>query len=166
MNDTCEHVETSRAQSQDFIDGKIEELQQCCRDTGLKLTQQRVEILRELASTKEHPSAEMVHQRVRERMPGVSLDTVYRTLGTFEKLGLVDKLNVSQEQSRYDADRSRHHHMVCRCCKEIFDFHWNDMQQLQLPEDVTQWGRPDGLHVVVTGLCRKCLEEERSREQA
>lgn len=155
-----------RTQPQAFVDDKIEALHQCCKQTGLKLTQQRVEILRELASTKTHPSAEMVYHSVRERLPGVSLDTVYRTLSTFEKLGLVDKLNVSQEQSRYDADRSLHHHMVCRCCKEIYDFSWNDIHTQALPEDVTDWGEPDGVHVVVTGICRSCSEKVQAQEHS
>lgn len=140
-------------------DAKLEELHHLCRSSGLKLTNQRVEILRELARATDHPSAETLFQRVRKRLPGVSLDTVYRTLGTFERLQLVDKLNVAQDQGRFDADRSPHHHLVCRVCKRIEDFCWEDFEQAQLPDAVQQWGDVDSRHVVVTGVCRSCQEQ-------
>lgn len=141
---------------------KLAELNEVCRGTGLKLTRQRVEIMRELAKAKDHPSVETVYQRVKGRLPGVSLDTVYRTLGTFERLQLVDKLNVAQEHSRYDADRSPHHHLACRVCKAIEDFTWEELEALPLPPDVQIWGHPEARHVVVSGVCRHCKAAEPS----
>jgi len=137
-------------------EAKLQEFREVCRSTGLKLTSQRMEILRELARAKDHPSAETLYQRVRERLPGVSLDTVYRALGTFEKLQLVDKLNVSLEHGRYDADRSPHHHLVCRICKRIEDFDWEEFEASELPAEAHSWGSVDSRHVVVTGVCRAC----------
>ncbi len=143
-----------------FCEQKLEELRETCRDTGLKLTHQRMEILRELAATTDHPSAETVYRRVREKLPSVSLDTVYRTLATFAELGLVDKLNVAQDQSRFDADVSPHHHLVCSRCKTIEDFSWEDFDAMDLPPDAQLWGQASGKHVVVAGVCRRCLAME------
>ena len=61
-----------------------------CRNAGLRLTYQRLEIYGELARSFDHPSVELLHQRLRRKIPTISLDTVYRTLATFAGLGLVN----------------------------------------------------------------------------
>ncbi|MBW1971134.1 MAG: transcriptional repressor, partial [Deltaproteobacteria bacterium] len=69
------------------IERRMERFNEICRNSGEKLTHQRIEIFREVAQTGEHPDAEKVHQGVRKRMPTVSLDTVYRTLWWLKDLG-------------------------------------------------------------------------------
>lgn len=41
--------------------------EQACRDAGVRLTHQRMEIFREVAQAVDHPDAELVYKRVRER---------------------------------------------------------------------------------------------------
>ena len=62
------------------IEQRMERFEEVCRNSGMKLTHQRMEIFREVAQTGDHPDAEKVYQGVRKRMPTISLDTVYRTL--------------------------------------------------------------------------------------
>ena len=62
------------------IDRRMNRFVQSCRKAGAKLTHQRMEIYREVAQTGDHPDAEKVYQGVRERLPTLSQDTVYRTL--------------------------------------------------------------------------------------
>lgn len=145
--------------SQAFRKQKLEELRELCRETGLKLTHQRMEILRELAQTTDHPSAETVFHRVREKLPSVSLDTVYRTLNTLAEQGLVTRVNVAQDQGRFDANVAPHHHMVCARCKAIQDFHWQEFDRMDLPGDARLWGGNVVKHVVVTGVCGRCRTE-------
>ena len=59
---------------------RLEHFTKTCRKAGLKLTYQRQEIYRELVLSDDHPSAEILHRRLNEKMPMLSLDTVYRTL--------------------------------------------------------------------------------------
>jgi len=70
------------------IEVRLRTFTESCRACGLKLTPQRLEIFRELAATTRHPSVEDIHQRIRTRMPNVSLDTVYRTLSTLHEHGI------------------------------------------------------------------------------
>ena len=58
----------------------------------MKLTHQRMEIFREVARTADHPDAQTVYERVRKRVPAVSLDTVYRNLWLLSDLGLLSTL--------------------------------------------------------------------------
>jgi len=57
---------------------RIEIFKELCKDLGLKLTPQRLEIFHMLAVSENHPSTEDVYKRVRSRIPSISFDTVYR----------------------------------------------------------------------------------------
>ncbi|MDD2469252.1 MAG: transcriptional repressor, partial [Desulfobulbus sp.] len=102
-------------QKKDF-EQRMKHFETVCRDEGIKLTHQRIEIFREVAQTGDHPDADQIFQRVRDRVPHVSLDTVYRTLWLLNDLGLVVTLGASREPTRFDANLKSHHHFVCRQC--------------------------------------------------
>jgi Fur family peroxide stress response transcriptional regulator len=129
---------------------------QACRQQGLRLTPQRVDIFKELARSTDHPTAELVHQRLVEKTPTLSLDTVYRTLGTFSRLGLIDKVETIESQARFEVVEVPHHHLICQKCKEIIDFHWNLIDEASLPAEVQQWGKVKRKNLVIYGICRKC----------
>lgn len=139
------------------FDSALDRFKEISLEKGLRLTHQRLEILRELVEAKDHPSAEMVFGRVRRRLPTISLDTVYRTLSTFDELGLIMRVPVTGDQGRFDADTSPHHHFVCSRCKAIYDFMWRDFDRLTLPVDSETLGRADDRRVVVRGVCGVCL---------
>lgn len=129
-----------------------------CREAGLRLTHQRLEIFRELSQATDHPSAETLHQRLRRTIPTISLDTVYRTLATFSSHGLINKVETIESQARFEATTFRHHHLICSRCREIIDFQWPAIDEATLPEEVTPWGRVDTRNVVVYGVCKSCLQ--------
>jgi len=129
-----------------------------CRDAGLRLTYQRQEIFRELAEFPDHPSAETLYHRLRNRIPTLSLDTVYRTLATFAERGLINKVETVENQARFEAAIGRHHHLMCTNCKEIIDFDWPAVDESALPDDVKAWGRIDARSAVLYGICNKCVK--------
>ncbi len=101
---------------------RLERFRATAREAGIKLTHQRLEVFRELASTEDHPDAETVFHGVRERVPTVSLDTVYRTLWLLEDLGLIVTLGPRRERARFDANLDSHHHFICENCGLVRDF--------------------------------------------
>ena len=127
------------------------------REKDLRLTPQRLQIFKELARATDHPTAEALHQRLLQDMPTLSLDTVYRTLGTFADAGLVVKVETSESQAHFEVSQVQHHHLICRKCKEIIDFQWQYIDKASLPEEVHSWGRIDRKNIVVYGICHKCL---------
>lgn len=139
------------------FDQALERFKEISQENGLRLTHQRLEILRELVAAKDHPSAEMVFGRVRKRLPTISLDTVYRTLATFDEYGLIMRVPVTGDQGRFDADTSPHHHFVCQQCKAIYDFMWSAFDNLELPESTESLGKPLDRRVVLRGVCANCL---------
>lgn len=135
---------------------------EACRQRGLKMTPQRLEIFRELAATVEHPSVEAIHQRIRSRMPNVSLDTVYRTLATLQEHGLISRVEVLGNRARYDANLERHHHFVCVRCQKVDDVVWPELDQMALPANTSGWGDVDRVYAEIRGVCRACREKAES----
>ena len=138
------------------IEQRMERFEEVCRNSGMKLTHQRMEIFREVAQTGDHPDAEKVYQGVRKRMPTISLDTVYRTLWLLKDLGLITTLGPPRERTRFDANLSHHHHFVCIQCGLTRDFYSDEFDELRLPDSVKAFGRVETTQVEVKGVCLKC----------
>lgn len=141
------------------VEQRMAHFKKVCRDERIKLTHQRLEIFQEIALTDDHPDAEQVFQRVRKRMPTISLDTVYRTLWLLKDLGLIITLGTSRERTRFDANLSRHHHFVCTRCGFTRDFYSVDLNNLRLPESVCMFGNVEATLVEVKGICQKCTKK-------
>src|SRR5205814_752581 len=89
------------------------------RKVGLRLTGPRRVVLEVVRATDAHPTAEVVHQMVRRRLPRVSLGTVYRNLRLLVAQGLVKEL--PGPHARFDGNLSEHHHFTCLVCGRIAD---------------------------------------------
>jgi len=139
------------------VERRIQEAAETLREKGLRVTHQRMEIFHELAATDEHPDAETVYQRVSERVPAVSRDTVYRTLATLEEHGLVTRAGVLGGPARYDANTEPHHHFVCTVCGAVKDFRSAAFDGLSIPRSARALGRVASAHVQVRGVCLDCL---------
>ena len=147
--------------SKQEIEQHMERFEEVCRNSGMKLTHQRMEIFREVAQTSAHPDAKKVYQGVCERMPTISLDTVYRTLWMLKDLGLITALGPSRERTRFDANLSHHHHFMCVQCGLTRDFYSNAFDELRLPDSVKAFGRVETTQVEVKGVCLKCNAKEK-----
>ena len=142
--------------SKAIIQKRMERFVRECRDRAVKLTHQRLEIYRELASTGEHPDANMLYQRIRKRIPTISLDTVYRNLRLLENHDLIRIVGMSHERLRFDANLEPHHHFSCTECARIFDFQSENEPTAVLPAEANSFGTPTSVHLEVRGICTDC----------
>lgn len=142
------------------IERRLAHIKATASEAGVKLTHQRLEIFRELAATVEHPDAETLFEAVRERVPTVSLDTVYRTLATLQELGLVKSIGQQDGGTRFDANLDQHHHFVCVSCGLIRDFESDELNSLSIPRSVKRLGTVLDAHVEVRGLCAECQRNQ------
>src|SRR5258707_13843048 len=99
---------TRRAKAPD----RIEQMLADVRAAGLKLTPQRMAIVRELASDETHPTAQEIFERLRPGLPTMSFATVYNTLGALSSAGLCAALSLSPVSSRVDPKMMPHHHLI------------------------------------------------------
>ncbi len=136
----------------------VAEFENACRKADLKVTHQRLEIYRELAEALDHPSAEMLYKRIIKRLPTISLDTVYRTLATLEKHGLITRVQTLENQARFEAEMVRHHHAVCSKCGTITDFSWNTFDEVPAPAELSGWGRIIKRNAILEGICNDCTK--------
>lgn len=132
--------------------------QATAKAAGIKLTHQRLEIFRELAGRDEHPDAEALFRAVRERVPTVSLDTVYRTVWLLHDLGLVTTLGPRREAVRFDVNLAPHHHFVCVRCGLVRDFQSDELDNLRVPDAVRHLGGVLEARVEVRGVCAACQQ--------
>jgi len=140
----------------------LDHLSESLRRAGVRLTPQRLEIYRELVARDDHPDAEAIYTAVRERMPSVSLDTVYRTLQLFVNLGLIGTLNPPHERAHYDPNLRPHHHFSCTRCGSVRDFYSDDLDRIAALESTQALGRVEEMHLELRGLCSRCIAAERS----
>jgi Fur family peroxide stress response transcriptional regulator len=143
-----------------IVENSINSFTSRCKDLGIKVTPQRVAIYRELANTDQHPSAESIYQKIRNYYPNISLTTIYRTLETFEKLGLISVVNILYNAARYDANLEPHHHLVCIACKKVEDYYDNSLMNLDISKKNLANYKVLGYTVQLNGICKDCRRKK------
>jgi Fur family peroxide stress response transcriptional regulator len=149
----------------DELNKQLAHLKDGLKRAGVKLTHQRLEIFREVVKSGDHPDAETIFNGVRERVPTVSLDTVYRTLWLLADLGLIATLGPPRDRVRFDANVKPHHHFVCSKCGLTRDFPCEEFDRLQVPDAVRDLGGIEKTQVEVTGICLRCASRTKPGEQ-
>jgi Fur family peroxide stress response transcriptional regulator len=138
------------------LDEKVRWFEGRCREIGLKVTPQRVAIYRELLKTDEHPSAEVLHRKVKRLFPSISLDTVNRTLLTLAEIGAAFVVEGSGEPKRFDAGQKSHQHFRCVKCKRIIDFRHKPFDNIPVPKTLTRRFTILRKTVCFEGICDLC----------
>ena len=78
--------------------------------------------------TLEHPSADLVWKRVRERFPWISRATVYNTLNLFVERGLLQRLHLAEDSVVFDPVMAMHNHFIDEATGAIHDVPWQRVQ--------------------------------------
>jgi Fur family peroxide stress response transcriptional regulator len=138
---------------------KMADFEELCRKTGLKLTPQRLTIYKELASSKEHPSANMLWSKVKKIYPNISLDTVNRTLLTLTKIGAAFVVEGSGDVKRFDGGMENHQHFRCTQCRRIIDFDHKPFGSIAIPAELANSFLITRSTVYLEGICRYCQKK-------
>lgn len=131
------------------------------KKAGMKATSQRALILDIIRQGQGHLDADEVYRRARKKDSNLSLSTVYRTLGLFKKLGLVEELHFDETHHHYEVSPSaEHHHLVCLGCGRVIEFNHplTSYVQSNVPEakdfEITR------AEVNMTGYCPECRRKK------
>lgn len=121
-----------------------------------RMTRQRAVILEELRKVKSHPTADELYSIVRERLPRISLGTVYRNLDFLADSGEIRRLEAAGSTKRFDGDISWHQHVRCSTCGRIGDV----MRPLAVPSvegmKVEGFSSISGSRIEFDGICEDC----------
>jgi Fe2+ or Zn2+ uptake regulation protein len=141
---------TALAQSPDA------DLARLLRSRGLRVTSQRLVIHGALRDLGRHATAEEVMTAVSDRLPTVSLPTVYSTLELLEELGLVRRVSAGPGPAMWDPRTDQHHHLVCRRCGRVQDLDAELDAAASLDAARRAGFEPERVELVVSGLCDAC----------
>jgi Fur family transcriptional regulator, peroxide stress response regulator len=142
-------------------DTRLDDLIARLRESGHRLTPQRMAVIKTLIGNREHLNAEQIYDRVRVDFPMTSLATVYKTVLVLKEMGAIQEISFDGEGKHFDGGSSHAHpHVICTKCRRIEDLDLADLNLL--PADIArQTGyRIEGHRLDFFGVCPDCQKKE------
>lgn len=133
-----------------------------CRERGIPVTVQRRVIFTALLERDDHPTVDHIFNDVKDRIPGVSRTTVYRTLETLADLGLARRTNHIGAFARFDGYMEHHHHLVCVACGKVIDFQDPRLTLVDLPDVRRSGFAVVDYSIYFEGYCSNCKQNAKS----
>ena len=125
---------------------------------------QRQVILEELGKLHSHPTADEIFDRVRARLPRISLGTVYRNLELLSRNGMIGKIEIAGRQMRFEKELRAHQHIRCIRCDRIEDIPGEQIPTKCDSEILQATGyRLIERRVEFLGICPACRYTEQSK---
>ena len=151
------------------VEQKMQWFRGRCVEAGLPCTHQRQVMYRALLEAEDHPSPEMLYERVKRDIPSVSLGTVYRNIKTFLDNGLIGEVSLHYHDSlrgslRLEANHTPHHHLVCRSCRKMFDLPAEQVEGIRLRDRPPAGFQLERFVVEAHGLCADCAVPKTRRK--
>ncbi len=138
---------------------------QSLRETGHRLTPQRLMILSTIHEHQGHITAEEVCEKIHQEYPYLDISTVYRTLELLKGLGLVTRTDLGGGRAVYEMATECHHHLVCQRCGGTVALHHRFLEPLEA-ELLEKFGFAAKMnHLAIFGLCAQCREALSSKEE-
>jgi Fur family ferric uptake transcriptional regulator len=132
------------------------------RQRGFRVTPQRTVILETIAHKDGHLSVQEVFVEARERLPGLNIATVYRTLDSLHQAGMIDLFYSQSEPSRFalrDPDNP-HGHLVCTGCERIIEIGTALIADVARQVELETSFSIATDHLTLLGQCERCKEED------
>ena len=119
-------------------------------------TRQRQVVLEELTKLTSHPTAAELYEITRARLPKISLGTVYRNLELLARNGVIQKLEISGAEARFDGNPHAHYHVRCVRCGRVSDVH--DLADDLIGKEVKNLSGYTilGFRLEFMGVCPQC----------
>jgi len=134
----------------------VEEYLKLLKEHKIKVTPQRLEILRYLDENEGHPTAESIYCDLKSHNPSLSKTTVYNTLEILKENGLVHVLTISETELRYDRIIRQHHHFMCRKCGSIINI---EIECPHFNKIMKGGNKVEEVHGYFKGVCENCENE-------
>lgn len=139
---------------------RVDDLLAELRHRGARVTTARRALLAALVGSSGHPTAEDLAAAVQRARPDVHLSTVYRSLDSLERLGMVDHVHLGHGRAVYHLTDRPHQHLVCESCGAVVEAPDSLFQQLRADLDRRYGFAVRMQHFAVLGRCRVCRDQE------
>jgi Fur family transcriptional regulator, peroxide stress response regulator len=130
------------------------------KDHSIKITTQRLEILKYIDEHHTHPNAEHIYTELKKKHPALSRTTVYNSLDILQKNHLIQSLSISGSDLKYDIGSGLHHHFLCTTCGQIIDI---AITCPNMQENVAGGHHVEEVHGYFKGICKTCQTKEKGR---
>jgi Fur family peroxide stress response transcriptional regulator len=108
----------------------IDDLKKILAKNELKVTPQRLAILKAIYKIKNHPTADNILENIRKKNPNISAATVYNVLDAYTEKGLIKKVNTYKDYVRYEAIIEKHHHLYEIETDKIEDYFDEELDEI------------------------------------
>ncbi|RME55907.1 MAG: transcriptional repressor [Deltaproteobacteria bacterium] len=144
---------------------RLERRIQKLRENRLRLTPQRLSILKILEGDTSHPTSEDIYRRAKKIHPSISRSTVYRTLETLVRAGEITEIRNRRTSARFETNDRPHQHIVCEGCGRMEDIELSPSWiEACVPAEVRQRYEISPTGLVVYGFCGACRGETGERD--
>jgi Fur family transcriptional regulator, peroxide stress response regulator len=145
----------------------LDDFRRRCKEQGLAFTFQRQVIYEAVVDSREHPTPELIYEQVRQRIPSISLGTIYKNVKTFLDSGVLKEVTLHHGSLRLESNMTPHHHLVCSSCKAIFDIEETAVGPVGLPTSKLPTGfSVQQCRVEFVGVCKSCQRARRKKSKA
>lgn len=126
------------------------------KDSAFKITPTRIAILEIFSKFDKPISADFIYKKLKG---SINEATVFRTLSSFEKSGILKKVDLRRESICFELNNDHHHHIVCTKCGIIEDFKENkNITKLlnQIVEKSIKFKKIKEHSLELFGFCKIC----------
>lgn len=126
----------------------------------MRYSKQREAVLNAVLWSLDHPTAEMIYEKVKKEIPNISLGTVYRNLNTLVEKGMIKQVLLPNEGSRFDKTLEDHNHFYCEKCKGLFDIPQSNLNQINKAIEEETGFQIYSQNIIFEGICKNCRKKE------
>ncbi|MGP1450972.1 MAG: Fur family transcriptional regulator [Wolinella sp.] len=129
-------------------------LEELLKNNHLKVTPQRMAILREIEKAG-HINIEEIYDQIRPIYPSMSLATIYKNLTSMQEANIVRELKLPHQKQKYELCCHPHVHLVCEKCGKLEDLDISYAPLMKKCEEVSHYQLHDA-SLAMIGICPEC----------
>jgi len=134
----------------------MKNLKNLLEDTNLKVTPQRLAILKEI-DTKGHISIEEIYENIRDLFPSISLATIYKNINALKQEGIISEICLHQKP-KYEIEKPNHAHFICKKCGKVEDISFDEILNKNIEDKYPESEK----ELYIYGICKDCKENGNS----
>lgn len=129
------------------------------RARGERVTTARRALIAALAAAGDHRTADELAAEVAHAHPEVHRATIYRTLDTLRRLGVVEHTHLGHGPAVYHLADEMHQHLVCELCGSVAEVPTAIFRPLERSLQRDYGFALSSRHFALVGRCQRCLDQ-------
>lgn len=131
----------------------------------LNKSKQRDAIIHYLLPRKDHPTADVIYNGIKNDFPNISLGTVYRNLSLLSDLNIIQRIDCGDDCEHFDGNPQPHNHFICSKCKSVIDLEMENIDFINTLASQHFNGTIAGHNIYFYGLCEKCIKDDEKQKK-